>query len=72
MIKHTENNQTVLKTPHLYTPRHWIAEVAPQWLSVHDWYKAHGFTVAASNMKDIMRSGHRPQGLLQLLRRSIA
>jgi hypothetical protein len=67
----TNNNQAVLKTPQLYIPRHEIAQYAPQWLPVHDWYKAHGFGIAASNMRDIMRSGHRPQGLLQLLNRSV-
>ena len=71
MIKHTDNNQQVLRTPHLYMPRHEIAQYAPQWLPVYDWYKQHGFTVAAANMKDIMRSGHRPRGLLQLLERSV-
>lgn len=71
MIKHTESNQTVLKTPQLYTARHEIAALAPQWLPVHDWYRTYGFTVAAANMRDIMRSGHRPLGLLQLLHRSV-
>jgi len=71
MIKHTDNNQSVLKTPQLYTARHEIAEQAPQWLPVYDWYRSHGFTVAAANMRDIMRSGHRPRGLLQLLERSV-
>ncbi|CAB4150355.1 hypothetical protein UFOVP568_18 [uncultured Caudovirales phage] len=71
MIKHTEDNQSVLRTPQLYTSRHGLLEQAPQWVPVYDWYRTHGFSIAASNMKDIMRSGHRPQGLLQLLERSV-
>lgn len=65
------NNQRVLATPQLYMSRHEMAEIAPQWLPVHDWYRVNGYTIAAANMKDIMRSGHRPRGLLQLLERSV-
>ena len=65
------DNIHVLKTPHLYIPRGDIAAYAPQWLPGHDWYVARGDRVAASNMREIMRSGHRPQGLLQLLNRSV-
>jgi hypothetical protein len=71
VIKHTEDNQSVLRTPQLYTSRQGLEEAAPQWLPVYDWYRANRFAIAAANMKDIMRSGHRPQGLLQLLNRSI-
>ena len=67
----TDNNQAVLKTPQLHVTRHELVQHAPQWVPVYDWYRSHGFTIAASNMKDIMRCGHRPQGLLQLLERSV-
>ena len=65
------NNQRVLATPELYSTRHELTTYAPQWVPVHDWYRMHGYTVAAANMRDIMRCGHRPQGLLQLLNRSV-